>query len=465
MVFSSLLFLGIFLPVLLLLYHLIPWNITGRNRILLIASLLFYGWGEPKRIVFLLLAAYAGFLACLFMEKFRGRIGAKIALLAALSVDIGLLLLFKYAGFFVSNVNLLLGTSIDFAGFALPLGISFYTFQILSYVIDVYRGETAAQRSFEKLLLYVSLFPQLVAGPIVRYVDVEAEIGARTVTRDDFFSGIVRFTQGLVKKVVFANFAGSTVDTLIGGDMGRLSALGAWVGILFFSLQIYFDFSGYSDMAIGLGRMFGFHFLENFNYPYVSKSVTEFWRRWHMSLGSFFRDYVYIPLGGNRRHQLLNLCIVWFLTGFWHGASWNFILWGLYYGALLIFEKKVLFRFYDKIPAGIQRIYTLAAVVGGWVLFYFTDMGQLKAFAVAALGRNLGGNDLPAVHALTSGAFLLVMMILCSTPILRRTLLKLREKLPRIYGVILPLGTAAGLWISFTLLISQSYNPFLYFRF
>ncbi len=465
MVFSSLLFLGIFLPVLLLLYHCVPLKTTGRNRILLAASLLFYGWGEPVRIVFLLLAAFVGYAACLFMEKYRGRIGAKIALFCALFVDIGLLLLFKYAGFFVSNVNLLFGTSIDFAGFALPLGISFYTFQILSYVIDVYRGRAAAQKSFEKLLLYVSLFPQLVAGPIVRYVDVEAEIENRTASRADFASGTVRFTQGLVKKVVFANFAGAAVDTLIGGDMGRLSALGAFTGILFFSLQIYYDFSGYSDMAIGLGRMFGFHFLENFNYPYVSRSVTEFWRRWHMSLGSFFRDYVYIPLGGNRRHQLLNLIIVWFLTGFWHGASWNFILWGLYYGALLIFEKKVLFRFWDKVPAVLQRIYTLAAVMGGWVLFYFTGLGRLKAFAIAILGRNLGGSDLPAVHALTSNAFLLVLMVLFSTPALKIALLKIREKAPRLYGVILPLGTAVCLAVSFTLLISQSYNPFLYFRF
>lgn len=465
MVFSGLLFLGIFLPVLLAVYHLSPKCIPLRNYILLAVSLLFYGWGEPKRIVLLLLAAFVGYLSCLYMEKHRGKPGAKIALLAALIVDIGILLLFKYAGFFVSNVNTLFGISIDFAGFALPLGISFYTFQLLSYIIDVYRGETAAQKSFAKLLLYVSLFPQLVAGPIVRYVDVEAEINSRTVTADDFFLGILRFAQGLVKKVIFANFAGSAVDTLIGGDMGRLSALGAWVGILFFSLQIYFDFSGYSDMAIGLGRMFGFHFLENFNYPYVSKSVTEFWRRWHMSLGSFFRDYVYIPLGGNRRHQLLNLLIVWFLTGFWHGASWNFVLWGLYYGVLLILEKKVLFRFYEKIPVVLQRIYTLLAVAGGWILFYFTDMHRLKTFAIAALGRNLGANNIPAVHALTSNAFLLILMILFSTPILKITLAKIREKMPRLYGALMPVGTAAALWICFVLLISQSYNPFLYFRF
>ena len=465
MVFSGLLFLGIFLPLLLAFYHLVPKSITVRNYILLAASLLFYGWGEPKRIVLLLFSALVGYFCCLFIDKHRGTIRATIALLIALVIDIGSLLLFKYAGFFVSNANVILGMSIDFAGFALPLGISFYTFQILSYVIDVYRGETAAQRSFPKLLLYVSLFPQLVAGPIVRYVDVEAEINSRTVTIDDFFSGIVRFAQGMVKKVVFANFAGSAVDTLIGGDMGRLSALGAWTGILFFSLQIYFDFSGYSDMAIGLGRMFGFHFFENFNYPYISKSVTEFWRRWHMSLGSFFRDYVYIPLGGNRRHQLLNLLIVWFLTGFWHGASWNFILWGLYYGFLLIIEKKILFRFYEKIPVLLQRIYTLLAVAGGWILFYFTDMHRLKTFAIAALGRNLGANNIPAVHALTSNAFLLVLMILFSTPILRIALAKLREKTPKLYGVLLPFGTVAALWICFILLISQSYNPFLYFRF
>ncbi len=465
MVFSSLLFLGLFLPLLLAVYHLTPKNTTVKNIILLVASLLFYAWGEPKKIVLLIASAFAGYLGGLLIDKWRGRAGAKVALVGALAFLIGSLMLFKYTGFFVSNVNMLFGTEISFAGFTLPLGISFYTFQILSYVIDVYRGNTRAQHSFYKLLLYVSLFPQLVAGPIVRYVDVEEQIERRTVTLDGFFSGVVRFTQGLLKKVILANYAGGAATTLIGGNMSTQSALGAWVGIIMFTFQIYFDFSGYSDMAIGIGRMFGFNFLENFNYPYVSTSITEFWRRWHMSLGGFFRDYVYIPLGGNRKHQLLNLAIVWFLTGFWHGASWNFILWGVYYGALLILEKKVLFRFFDKVPMILRRIYTLAAVVGGWILFYFTNTESLKGFIIIALGRNAGANNLQVLSILRQNAVLIVLLALFSTPVLRVALTRLREKLPRVYAVAMPTACIAGLWICFILLISQSYNPFLYFRF
>ena len=278
--------------------------------------------------------------------------------------------------------------------------------------------------------------------------------------------GLRRFLVGLGKKVILAdNFA---LLVRLFRESSEPTVLFYWMYAIAFALNIYFDFSGYSDMAIGLGRVFGFRFIENFNYPYLSKSVAEFWRRWHMSLGSWFRDYVYIPMGGNRVSRgrwVFNILTVWMLTGLWHGASWNFVLWGLYYGALLIFEKKVLFRFYEKIPTVIQRIYTLLAVAGGWILFYFTDMHRLKTFAIAALGRNLGANNIPAIHALTSNAFLLILMILFSTPILKIALTKLREKMPRLYGVIMPIGTAAALWISFVLLISQSYNPFLYFRF
>ena len=465
MVFSSLLFLGLFLPLLLAVYHLSPRNVTLKNIILLTASLLFYAWGEPVKILLLLASAFAGYLGGVFIERFRGKLGAKVSLIASLTFLIGSLMLFKYTGFFVSNINGIFGTSIDFAGFTLPLGISFYTFQILSYVIDVYRGRTGAQKSFYKLLLYVSLFPQLVAGPIVRYVDVEAQINHRTVSADGVFSGIVRFTQGLLKKVILANYAGMAVTTLIGGDMSKQSALGAWLGIIMFTFQIYFDFSGYSDMAIGIGRMFGFSFLENFDYPYTSTSITEFWRRWHMSLGGFFRDYVYIPLGGNRRHQILNIVIVWFLTGFWHGASWNFILWGLYYGALLIFEKKVLFRFFDKVPVIIRRVYTLAAVVGGWILFYFTDMASLKGFIIVALGRNLDASNLQAISVLRRDSVLILLLAVFSTPILRTALVRLRERLPRAFAWVMPCACVAGLWVCFILLISQSYNPFLYFRF
>ena len=413
----------------------------------------------------MLTSAFAAFLSAFGIEKWRGKCGAKASLIFALVVDIGLLGVFKYAGFFVSNVNMLFGTSFNFAGFALPLGISFYTFQILSYVIDVYRGQAGLQKSFYKFLLYVTMFPQLVAGPIVRYVDIEKQINERKVTLKDFEYGVIRFTQGMFKKVILSNCAGSIVTNLIGGDMSTLSALGAWFGIIMYAFQIYFDFSAYSDMAIGLGHFFGFKFKENFDYPYVSKSITEFWRRWHMSLGSFFRDYVYIPLGGNRRHQLINIAIVWFLTGFWHGASWNFIFWGIYYGIWLIVEKKIIFKFIDRIPGWIRLIYSNIIVLGGWMLFYFTDLGRLRAFIVAALGRNQGASNLVASFQAISHIWLILVMIVCATPAIKILVKKIRDKYKRLYAVLLPIAVVVVMTACFALLVKSSYNPFLYFRF
>lgn len=464
MVFSSIIFLGLFLPVTLLLYYLNK-NVTYRNIVLLAASLFFYGWGEPRLILVMLLSAFVGYVAGLGVGKWQGTWKSKASLIFALVIDIGLLGLYKYAGFFVSNVNALFGLNINFAGFALPLGISFYTFQILTYVIDVYRKEAGVQKSFYKFLLYVSMFPQLVAGPIVRYVDIEQQINKREVTPKDFEYGVIRFTQGVFKKVVLANCAGSIVTQLIGGDMTSLSAIGAWFGIIMYTFQIYFDFSAYSDMAIGLGHFFGFKFKENFDYPYTSKSITEFWRRWHMSLGSFFRDYVYIPLGGNRKHQLVNLGIVWFLTGFWHGASWNFIFWGLYYGIWLIVEKKFIFKFIDRIPSWIRYIYSNAIVVGGWMLFYFTDISKLKQFLTIAFTGNPSANNMVVKYQFISHIFIIILMVICATPLVKIVVKKIRDRFKGLYAVLLPVSVVLIMTVCFALLVKQSYNPFLYFRF
>ena len=464
MVFSSLLFLGLFLPITLGLYYLCK-NTTYRNIVLLTASLFFYAWGEPTLILVMLLSAFVGYISGLGVGKWRGDWKSKASLIFALVIDIGLLGVFKYAGFFVSNVNALFGAGINFAGFALPLGISFYTFQILTYVIDVYRGEAGVQKTFYKFLLYVTMFPQLVAGPIVRYVDIEQQINKRSVSLKNFEYGVIRFTQGMFKKIILANCAGGIVTKLLGGDMSTLSASGAWLGIIMYTFQIYFDFSAYSDMAIGLGSFFGFKFKENFDYPYTSKSITEFWRRWHMSLGSFFRDYVYIPLGGNRKHQLVNLGVVWFLTGFWHGASWNFILWGVYYGGWLIIEKKILFRFIKRIPSWIMYIYTNAIVVGGWILFYFTDLSKIKGFFIAAFGRNLGANSIVAKYQFMSHIWIILLMFICSTPLIKIIVKKIREKYSRLYAVLLPVSVVVVMVMCFSLLVKSSYNPFLYFRF
>ncbi len=362
MVFSSLVFLCIFLPVNLFLYFIIK-NRTWRNWLLIISSLFFYAWGEPVWITAMIFSTLFDYFNALMIEKYHGTNKAKA--FVALSVIGNLLLLgaFKYSGFFVENINALFGLSLNVPRISLPIGISFYTFQTISYVVDVYRGEVGAQRSFFKLLLFVSLFHQLVAGPIVRYSDIAAEIEHREVTATGFSEGVNRFIIGLGKKVLIANTAGELSLSFLGTDYEKLPVAGAWLGILLYAFQIYFDFSGYSDMAIGLGRMYGFTYKENFNYPYISKSATEFWRRWHISLGSFFRDYLYIPLGGNRRNHARNLFIVWFLTGMWHGASWNFIIWGLYYFVLVFAEKLFLKKLLDRIPAFFSRLYLLLIVL------------------------------------------------------------------------------------------------------
>ena len=456
MVFSSLTFLCIFLPVFLAVYYTLPGK--WRNITLVVFSLIFYAFGEPVWIIALLFSAFSGYLLGRITETHSGKWQAKAALIASLVSNLGMLCVFKYLGFFVENINTLIGSSLAVPKVSLPLGISFYTFQTLSYTIDMYRGKVRCRRSPTAFLAYVSMFPQLVAGPIVRYADIENDLFSRRPGLADFSAGITRFSVGLAKKVLFANAAGRAVDTLFFGNI-KFTVLGSWLGILFFTFQIYFDFSGYSDMAIGLGRMIGFRFKENFNYPYIARTITDFWRRWHISLSSFFRDYVYIPLGGNRKRQILNLLIVWFLTGLWHGASWNFIVWGMYYAALLIIEKLFISRIKGRAGA-LCRVYTIPAVVVGWALFYFTDMTNLLAWFKAAFG-GAPLYDFRAQSVFFSNIFLLAVMILASTPLPARLAERAIKRLPALE----PIGNAALVIASFIMVVGQTYSPFLYFKF
>ena len=472
MVFSSLYFLCVFLPLNLALYYLIKKN-AYRNWLLIITSLIFYAWGEPVWVLLLIFSTLFDYFNALLAERYRGDWKGKAAV--ALSVAGNLLILgyFKYSGFLLGNVNALLGTQLQITAFGLPIGISFYTFQTISYVVDVYRGEIEAQRSFFKLLLFVSLFHQLVAGPIVRYKDIAAEIEHRVETLEQFTYGVSRFIMGLGKKVLIANTAGKISASFLGTDYTRLPVTGAWLGIILFALQIYFDFSGYSDMAIGLGKMFGFTYKENFNYPYIARSATEFWRRWHISLGSFFKDYVYIPLGGNRRRHFLNLFAVWFLTGLWHGASWNFVVWGLYYFVLIFIEKKFLLRIFEKLPAIVSRLYLWAAVLVGWVFFYHLDLGEALQFLGVMFGIKASAFSGPevAIHFLNNALFLFIAAVAC-TPLMKRLGDRLqaplhgnRNGITRTGKIMIPLVNMAVFVLSIIFLVGQSYNPFLYFRF
>ena len=380
MVFSNLIFLCLFLPANILLYYLTR-NPAWRNGVLIFFSLFFYAWGEPVWVTLLIFSATIDYFHGKICEKYTGRWQAKAALISSLVLNLGLLGVFKYSGMAVESLNALTGLSLPVPAFSLPIGISFYTFQTISYVVDVYRGQVRAQKSYWRFFMYVSMYPQLVAGPIVRYTDVAEQIDSRHTTREDFVKGISRFCAGLGKKVLIANLAGDFASQYLDGDLTSLTTAGAWFGILMFTLQIYFDFSGYSDMAIGLARLFGFHYMENFNYPYISQSVSEFWRRWHISLGSFFRDYVYIPLGGNRSHTFRNLLIVWFLTGLWHGASWNFIVWGLLNGIVIIISQE-LEPLYDKFHTRFPRLKGSRGWDAVQVLRTFWLMGAIRVLDV-----------------------------------------------------------------------------------
>ena len=467
MVFSSLIFLFIFFPLTLLLYF-IARNIKTKNFILVVASLIFYSWGEPVWVILLIFSSILDYTVSHAIEKHRNQPITKFYLAVSVIINLGLLAVFKYSGFFISTVNSVFGLSLPEPAFSLPIGISFYTFQTMSYSIDVYKGNVKAQKSFMNFLMFVSLFPQLIAGPIVRYSDIEDQISKRTVTTEAFSAGTTRFMAGLGKKVLIANYAGSLATSLL-KDIDSAAVMSVWFGVLFYAFQIYFDFSGYSDMAIGLGKMFGFDYPENFKYPYISTSITEFWRRWHITLSSFFRDYVYIPLGGNRvgvPRQILNLLIVWGLTGLWHGASWNFVFWGLYYFFFLCLEKFILKKFFDKIPSPIRWLYSMSVVLVGWMIFYFDDFQTLiTAFSVAfGHAGNAFTDPVSETLVINNVPFILIAAI-ASTPVLnviRRLVEKsspLTESILRIvYNIVMLILCVASL-------VGSTYNPFLYFRF
>ncbi len=468
MVFSSLFFLFVFLPVTLLLQHFMP-NVRLKNAVVLAASLIFYAWGEPKWIVMMLLVTLVDFFAGKLVDKHRGTKKAKLFLVASVVLTLGALFVFKYFNFFTENIFSLFGSDFK-TNIALPIGISFYTFQAMSYVIDVYRDDVKCQQSYAKLLLYVSMFPQLIAGPIVRYSDIEKEIEHRTVTFDKISQGITRFVIGLFKKAVFANFLGETATMFLDSDLSQVTAVQGWLGIISYFFQIYFDFSGYSDMAIGLGRMMGFSFPENFNYPYIAKSITEFWRRWHITLSSFFRDYIYIPLGGNRKHHVFNMLVVWTLTGFWHGASWNFVLWGFYYFVMLILEKKVYGKFLEKLPVIVRYIYSLIIVIVGWIFFYYEDMASVGGLFRSLLGFN-GFAQAGDGTVILNRIVLLASAAVAATPLAANLTKNLIRKASRIKNgkeavvFITVIFQLSVLFICVAALVGSTYNPFLYFRF
>lgn len=485
MVFSDLFFLFAFIPAFAICYllanlidkRLLRMSAEGkprfkaRNLTLVIFSLLFYAWGEAVYVFLMLICVLINYAAGLGIARFESRKRRKAALIVGLALDLALLGTFKYLGFF-SQAFAQIGIETNAPQLALPIGISFYIFQSISYLVDVYRRESPVQRRFIDLLLYISMFPQLIAGPIVRYGTVAHEIHDRHVTAADFADGTYRFFIGLGKKVIIANMLSEIAEQFLVKGIDDLSIWGAIIGICAFTLQIYFDFSGYSDMAIGMGRCMGFHFCENFNHPYCCKSVTDFWRRWHMSLGSFFRDYAYIPMGGNRRHQALNLLTVWFLTGMWHGASWNFIIWGLYFGLVLAIEKFTIMKVIDRIPAILLRIYSLLIVIIGWGIFYFDDFGQMKKFFSSLSGRGSLEFGLLEESALWDNFWLWIAAVLLCMP-LRRWLETATDKVLSPIPAIGPHAVATVrvgvsvclLILSVALLVGATNNAFIYTRF
>lgn len=466
MVFSSTIFLCVYLPLVLLGYYICPKK--GRNLFLLIVSLVFYAWGEPKYVFLMIFSILVNYIFGRLMDKNRGRQKRlKLMLVLSVVIDIGLLSVFKYTDFVITNINAIFGSSFDLLNIALPIGISFYTFQAMSYTIDVYRNDVRVQKNLIDFGMYITMFPQLIAGPIVRYADVQDQLAERSVTTADFSEGVMRFVVGLGKKVLLANQMGAVWSDIyaLGGDV---SALMAWTGAIAYTFQIYFDFSGYSDMAIGLGRMFGFKFPENFRYPYQSVSITDFWRRWHITLSTWFKEYLYIPLGGNRRglaRQALNLLIVWSLTGFWHGAGWNFVMWGLYYFVILFIEKLFLLKALDKLPKFFRHVYALVLIIIGWVIFASDDVSVLLPYLGSMFGANgaIGGMD---VYTLLTKAVLLIICCIASTELPKKLFLSaagaMNEKAAFTLKSVLMIALLA---LSMILLIGDSYNPFLYFRF
>ncbi|MBZ2174267.1 MBOAT family protein [Schnuerera sp. xch1] len=469
MIFSNLVFLFLFLPALLILYYISKDKF--KNYVLLLFSLIFYAWGEPKYVFLMIASIVINYI--LGIKISHNSKARKLWFAFSIIFNLGILIIFKYTNFIIDTINSAIGVSINIPQIALPLGISFFTFQMVSYIIDVYRRDTEVQESIVNLALYISLFPQLIAGPIVRYQTVDKQINNREHSMNKFAVGVNRFIVGLAKKVIFANQLGLIADGVFNAQVLELSTLEAWLGLICYSLQIYFDFSGYSDMAIGLGKMFGFDFLENFNYPYISQSVSEFWRRWHISLGSWFRDYVYIPLGGNRVNQIrhcVNLLIVWSLTGIWHGANWNFLIWGLYYGIFIIIEKLFLGELLNKLPRMLRHIYLLLIVTIGMVFFRAESISQAKGFIQALMGINTilyNNSILEYMHDL---GYVVVLSILFATPIIPKIKSIIETKNERILEsnqvcCLHSVGLMSLMLVEVVMIINSTYNPFLYFRF
>lgn len=460
MLFSSLLFIFFFLPLVLALHQLSPRRV--KNVVLFVASLVFYAWGEPIYIVLMLFSTFADYGFGLLLSNTKlGPTARKGVVVGSIIVNVALLSFFKYADFLVSNVNAIFGTSIPLLQLPLPIGISFYTFQSMSYIIDVYRGTVQAQRKWIDFGTYVALFPQLVAGPIVQYNTIAEQLRERTIDVPMFAMGVRRFITGLAKKVLLANNIGLLWDTISHNELHTLPVLTAWLGIIAFAFQIYFDFSGYSDMAIGLGLMLGFRFKENFNFPYIAQSITDFWRRWHISLGSWFREYVYIPLGGNRRGlilQLRNILVVWMLTGIWHGASWNFFFWGLYFGIILIFEKWWLLRLLERTPRWVRHLYALLLILIGWVWFVFESLTGgvhylLRMFAIGDVWW-----DASTIYYAYTNAILLLVLVIASLPI--RSIVTSHR-----LAFLSPFWYGGLFFLAIAYLVDATFNPFLYFRF
>ena len=475
MVFSSLVFLCIFLPAVVGFYAVCPGRL--RNLCLLLASLLFYAWGEPRYIFILLFSTVFDYMNGRLIgwadaHGKRGTLG-RFLLVISIAGNLGILGFFKYTDFFLSAVNRFAGSRFALPGIALPIGISFYTFQTMSYTIDVYRGKVRPQKNLISFGMYVCLFPQLIAGPIVRYSEIETEITERRQSMEGCAYGLQRFLLGLGKKVLLANQAGAVWEDVLAAAPADASVLLAWLGAAAYMFQIYFDFSGYSDMAIGLGRLFGFHFPENFDYPYVSKSITEFWRRWHMTLGRWFREYVYIPLGGSRRgtlRQFRNLFLVWALTGLWHGAGWNFLLWGMYFCFWLILEKQFLLKWLEKWPAAVRHMYAIAVVLSGWVVFACEGMGQLKTYIKMMAGRGVPFASRYALYLWSAHLLFFLLLAVACTGVPKKAARRALSFLQARFGAGTAFWAKGGwcalvLFLSLAMLVSGSYNPFLYFRF
>lgn len=468
MVFSKPIFLFGFLPIVLLLYYAVPGKL--KNTVLLIMSLIFYAWGEPRLVLLMAATILIDYVCGLLIQRFRTgdrRAAARCVMIGAIVINLGFLCYFKYANFIIENINSLFKAGFDPLNVLLPIGISFYTFQTMSYIIDVYKQSVHAEKNIISFAAYVTLFPQLIAGPIVQYKTVASELSSRKHTAELFADGVWRFSVGLAKKVVIANQIGA-IWSGISEDAAGLTSGKAWLGAIAFMFQIYFDFSGYSDMAVGMGKMFGFHFPENFDHPYSSKNITDFWRRWHMTLGGWFREYVYIPLGGNRKgiaRQIFNIMLVWALTGLWHGASWNFAAWGLFYGIILVLEKLFLLKFLDKIPAFLSHIYSLALILIGWVIFECGAAFGIGTYLKAMLGIGVKAWSGETTYILQNYGILFIIAALCSAEIISRLGARWFKSGYRRAGYWRAAGAAMLLILSIIFIAGDNYDPFLYFRF